>query len=352
MSIKMIPHSRPVISNKAIEAVSAVMASGLISQGKVVRQFEEAAAKRTGVQGAVAVNSGTSALHLAILSLGVKAGDEVILPSYLCVAPLNAINYCGATPVLADADPATGNIDPDSVKSAITAKTKAVIVPHLFGTPARINEIKKLGVPVIEDCAQAIGARYNGQEVGSLGDVAIFSFYATKVITCGEGGMVLSNNEKFLSFARDMRDYDEKEIYKPRFNYKMTDMEAALGLIQLQELDQFIAARKKIAAYYSSSFAEIKVKLSIPLPGCEPIFYRYILQIDSHLEDFIANMEQSGIACRRPIFKPLHRILNQKGFPATESIHNKAVSLPIYPGLSQENQGKIITAVKKNLSQL
>ncbi|MFA4932791.1 MAG: DegT/DnrJ/EryC1/StrS aminotransferase family protein, partial [Caldisericia bacterium] len=190
----MIPHSKPTLDQRDYNAVLRVLQSGQISQGEYVKRFEANLSEFVGVKGGVATNSGTSALHLALLALEVGKGDEIILPSYVCTALLNAINYVGATPVLVDIEPDSFNLDAKRVKESLTEKTKAIIVPHLFGLPADMEELQSFGIPLIEDCAQALGATYKGKQAGSFGALSIFSFYATKVIASGEGGMVLSDS--------------------------------------------------------------------------------------------------------------------------------------------------------------
>lgn len=346
----MISHSRPSITRADSEAVAKVVASGAIAQGLAVKDFERAVASFMGVRGGVAVSSGTAAIHLALVALGVIAGDEVILPSYLCSAPLNAVHYLGAKPILADVDTRTGNIDVQEAKRLVSEKTRAIIVPHLLGRPAEMDGFCNLGIPVIEDCAQSIGARYKGRMVGTFGAAAICSFYATKVFTTGEGGMVLSDNEGLLETVRDLRDYDEKTPYRIRFNYKMTDMQAALGSSQLARLPDFIAARKRIAAFYDQELALLAVRLPVRLAECDPISFRYVLRLDSGVDDFIDRMAECGVVCRRPIFKPLHQLLKLPGLGHTEQLHSDSVSIPIYPLLTDQQQELIVKGIKKTLA--
>ncbi|MBM4272745.1 MAG: DegT/DnrJ/EryC1/StrS aminotransferase family protein, partial [Deltaproteobacteria bacterium] len=243
----MIPHSRPTLDQDDYASVLHILKSGHLAQGKQVEQFEKDLSSLIGVRGGVAVSSGTAALHLALLSLNTGSGDEIIIPDFVCTAPLNAIRYTGAVPVIADIDPLTYNIDVGDLKKRLTKKTKAIIIPHMFGLPADMEEILSLGIPVIEDCAQSLGSRYRDSCTGRLGTLSIFSFYATKMIATGEGGMVLSDDESLLEKIRDLRDYDEKELYTVRYNYKMTDFQAAFGISQLKKLFSFIKRRKEIA---------------------------------------------------------------------------------------------------------
>ena len=219
----VIPHSRPTLDGGDVSSVSEVIRSGQIVQDEVVGEFEKKVAKYIGVNGAAATSTGTSALHLSLLALGIKKGDHVAIPGFVCSALLNVVKYVGAHPILVDVDPETYNIDVHDLRKKIKKTTRAIILPHQFGLPADIDEVMSLGVPVIEDCAQAIGAVYKGEKTGSFGTLSCFSFYATKVLSTGEGGMVVSNSRKLLKKIRDLREYDNKKNYSIRYNYKMTD---------------------------------------------------------------------------------------------------------------------------------
>jgi len=341
----MIPHSRPTLDQTDYENVLHVLKSGNLVQGEQVSRLENTLSSLIGVKGGAAVSSGTAALHLALLSLGIQKGDEVILPSFVCSAPLHAISYTGAVPVIADIDRSTFNIDPRDLPDRITPKTKAIIVPHMFGMAADMDEILSFGVPVIEDCAHSLGSRYKGAFTGSFGDLAIFSFYATKMIATGEGGMVLSGKEFLIESVRDLRDYDEKETLKVRYNYKMTDMEAALGFSQLKKLFSFIEKRRTLAGIYHRKFQDCGFETPVIPSDRDHIYYRYVLLLD-HVDQFIHKMTQEGVVCRRPVFKPLHRYAGLSGCPNTEWVWERAVSIPIYPSLTDYEISKIIDAVK------
>jgi perosamine synthetase len=246
-SLEFIPHSRPTLGEDEVRAVTAVIRSGHIAEGEVVARFEKAFAGKMGVQHAVATSSGTAALHLILLAMGIGPGDEVIIPSYVCTALLHAVHYVRARPILAEIDPVTYNIDPDDVQKHITTRTKAIIVPHMFGLSANLDKLLNLDVPLIEDCAQAVGGTYHQKPLGTFGDAAIFSFYATKMMATGEGGMAASDSDEIIERIRDLKTYDEKEADKVRYNYKMTDVQAAIGEVQLGRLDDFIGERKRIA---------------------------------------------------------------------------------------------------------
>lgn len=331
----MIPHSRPFLDDEDHRGVLDVLRSGQLVQGEKVAAFEEAFCRELDLPGAVAVSSGTAALHLALLALGVGAGDEVILPSYVCTALWHAVRYTGATPVLADIEADAFNLSALDVMPRLTKKTRAVIVPHMFGQSADIDQLLNLGIPVIEDCAQSLGSHYRGQPTGTFGVAAIFSFYATKVIAAGEGGMVVSRDRNLIDRIRDMRDYDEKDTLATRFNYKLTDLQAALGMSQLKKLPVFIARRQDIARRYDRVLREAGLPPPVNKPDRDHSYFRYVFLLDS-MECFLNDMGRQGVICRRPVFRPLHDYLEQTGFEVTNRVWRYAVSVPIYPGLTDE----------------
>jgi len=339
----MIPHSRPTIGEGEINAVTKVISSGRIAQGKEVAAFEEEFAHNMGVKYAAAVSSGTAALHLSLIALNVKTGDEVIIPSFVCTALLNAVNYTGATPIIADIDPASLNIDPSNVANKVTDSTRAIIVPHMFGLMADMRGLSKLGVPLIEDCAQAVGASRNEDMAGSLGRLGIYSFYATKVMTCGEGGMVVSNEEDLIERVKDTREYDNQEKYAVRYNYKMTDLQAAIGRQQLDHLDDFISRRRKIATEYHQAFD--KLSSGLPPTDVGHIYYRYNLNVGQNVDGWIARLLAAGIASAKPVFKPLHQYLESGDCPNAEAAFSQTLSIPIYPSLSDNDVERIVEAV-------
>lgn len=338
-----IPHSRPTLGAEEKKAVSDVIDSGHIAEGSVVRQFENAFARRMGVNRAVATNSGTAALHLTLLAMEIRPDDEVIIPSYVCTALLNAVRYVGASPVLAEIDPETYNIDPRDVKRRLSRHTKAIIVPHLFGLSADMDHLLELDVPIIEDCAQSVGARSGEKLLGTFGDACIFSFYATKMMTCAEGGMVISNSEKLLNRVAELKTYDEKERYEIRFNYKMTDIQAAIGLAQLARLDSFIQQRRAIAVRYLKAFQPLGVKL--PPDDPEHIYYRFVIGLETDCQPVVHKLVQRGIGCARPIYIPLHNYLKLTGYPLTDNAWKSSFSIPIYPSLSDEEINRVIEVV-------
>lgn len=332
----MIPHSRPTLGREELSAVSEVLSSGCIAQGKKVKEFEEQFSQFLGLKRAGAVNSGTSALHLALIALGVKTGDEVIIPSFVCTALLNAINYVGANAIIADINGDDYNLSYDDAKKRITKKTRAIIIPHIFGTPARDTErFKDMGIPVIEDCAQSVGGKIRGRNVGTIGDINIFSFYATKVFTTGEGGMIASDSDDLIERVVDLREYDNKEDYRIRYNYKMTDIQGAIGIEQIKKLPDFISKRRRIAEYYNRALNGLPVKLPLTSPEIEGICYRYVICSD-RAQELIGFLRSNGIRAAKPVFRPLHELaMPQKGsYPVTDNVWRDSVSLPIYPKLS------------------
>ncbi len=356
----MIPHSRPTISKEDVSSVADNLISGQIASGKETTLFVEEMSKFIGVRGGIVTNSGTNALHLALKAIGIKTGDEVVLPSYVCASVQNAVNYTGATPVLADIESDEYNIDPESVEKKISKKTKAIIVPHMFGTPANLGKLLTLGVPIIEDCAQAIGAKYGGKRVGSLGDLSVFSFYATKILTTGQGGMVLTNSPKLLENLANLTKYDELKEYGIAYNYELADFSAALGRNQLKRLDSFIKKRNEIAKIYDGVFEQIGKKGRISRKG---ICFRYVVEVDNP-DRFIDAMKKCGVNCAKPVFKPLHQYFEakpqklrakrddldsnkSKEFPNTERAMNRAVSIPVYPSLTDSEIAQILDAIKE-----
>jgi dTDP-4-amino-4,6-dideoxygalactose transaminase len=295
------------------------------------------------------VSSGTAALHLALLALGVGVGDEVILPTLVCAAPLHAVLATGARPRLADCDPATANLDVAAVRRALRRRTRAIVVPHAFGLPADLAELCALGPPVIEDCAQALGAAYRGRPAGALGDICILSFYATKMLAAGEGGMVLSNRRRVVHRVRDLRGYDERETFRPRFNYKMTDLAAALGLCQLGRLDGFLARRRALAAVYDRALAGAPVGLPPRPPDREHALHRYVVRVRHRggAGPVLSALAARGIAARRPIFRPLHALLRAAGFPGGTDAWRTMVSLPIYPSLPAAQARRVARALRE-----
>lgn len=334
VNTERIPHSRPTIEEADVRAVAEVLASGRLADGAQVTLFETELASYVGHPGGIATNSGTSALYLALLSLGRDSRDEVIVPSYTCIALLNAVYAARLIPVVVDIDQYGYNVSLSAVKRAVGSRTRAIIVPHMFGDPtAEIQEIVELGVPVIEDCSLSVGASVGGRKVGSIAELAVFSFYATKLLTTGHGGMVLSRSDEKLNTMRDLMQYDHRLQYRQSFNFRLTDFQAALGRSQLAKLDDFISQRRDIARRYNQSFKAIS-RAQVPSRAKGSTYFRYILEVED-VDSWITHACALGVDCRRPVFKPLHEYmnLNRDDYPNSDRAHRHSLSIPIYPGL-------------------
>ncbi len=349
----MIPHSRPSINQEEIRAVTDVLQSGHLAQGAVVERFERGMAAYLGVAGGVAVNSGTMALEVALRVLGVGPGDEVILPSYVCAAPWQAVQRVGAQARLVDIEPETFQIDADLARAAITSRTRAIIVPHLFGLPADLTRLAQLGVPLIEDCAQTLGAMEQGRAVGSVGVLTVCSFYANKLLCAGEGGMVLSNDPVLLERARALREYDGAPSLNPQAtNLKMTDLQAAIGLAQLNRLPELLERRVSLARSYREALAGSSAVLPVVPVGRSHVYYRFVVRISKkrsgsdELSECLGRLERQGVQCRKPVFRSLHRYLGLEGFSASEAAEREALSLPLYPALADEEAAQILMAMR------
>lgn len=344
--MKRIPHSRPFLGTPERKAAAAVITSGMLSQGREVSRFEKELAAELGRRHGVAVSSGTAALHLALVALTVGKGDRVAVPSYTCTGLLHAISLVGAEPLVVDVDPHTFNMDPDDVRRRCDGRVKAIILPHMFGLAADVDAIHSLGVPVIEDCALALGARGNSGSVGRVGELAILSFYATKMITTGEGGMVLGDRRTLLRIVQDRRSYDGRCDHRERYNYKMTDLQAAIGRVQLGRLEAFVTKRRRLARLYFDLLRGGPWEL--PVSNANAVYYRFVLRVRS-AGRMLSELDRRGIEARRPVFKPLHRYLGLKGFPGTEEAYRRAVSIPLYPGLSAGDANRISKAMWRSV---
>lgn len=346
----MIPHSRPSLGRKDVQAVARVLHFGWVAQGPEVEHFEKAAARFLGVKGAVAVSSGTAALALALKALRIKAGDGVLVPSFACAALHHACDLWGARAQPVDVNPLDLNFSAEDARKRLKGRSRAVVLTHAFGSPADVAGARRLGLPVVEDLAQSLGATdTKGRKLGSLGEAAILSFYATKLMTTGEGGMVASNDLRLLDRVRDMRDYDEKKAGGFRFNFKMTDFQAALGRAQLSRLPRFLRRRHEIAHFYSTSLFDADCELPQPMPG--RVFYRYVVRVPGNtLEGRLKEFRRRGVAARKALHCPLHRVLKAPGaFPVTDDAWKRALSLPLYPSLTREQRQRVARAAKEVL---
>lgn len=353
----MIPIAKPIIGEEEIEEVVSVLKSGIIAQGPRVAEFEKKFAEYVGVKYAVAVSSGTTALHLAMLAAGVGEGDEVITTPFSFAATGNCILYVGARPVFIDIDPKTYNLDPKQIENAITDKTKAILPVHLYGQPADMDEINRIAdehdMVIIEDAAQAHGALYKGKMVGSLGDMACFSFYPTKNMTTSEGGIVTTDNKKMADKIRMLRAHGEQERYSHvvlGYNFRMTDISAAIGLAQLKKLDNFNDKRIENAEYLTEQIKEIRgIEAPLVAKGVKHVFHQYTIRVSDNKRDKFMkvlneNEIETGIHYPIPIYA--QKLYQELGYsvncPEAEKAAKEVLSIPVHPSLSVEDVEKLV----------
>jgi perosamine synthetase len=354
-NMKFIPVAKPIIDRHDIRAVVKVMKSGGLAQGPQVADFEKQFSEHVNGRNCVAVNSGTSALHLALLSLGVGQGHEVIVPSFTFAATANSVALTGATPVFVDIDPRTYNLDPNLIESAITSQTKAIQVVHLYGLPANMLAIcelaKKHNLLIVEDAAQAHLASINGQPVGTFGDAAAFSFYPTKNMTSGEGGMVVLKNPDQARFCRLLRNQGMEQRYQNEvvgFNLRMTDIHAAIGISQLRRLRSWTEARQENAWYLNERIMEV-VTPFIP-ETYSHVFHQYTVRVSGERDLFSSRLTQLGIG--NSVYYPtqVHKLPSfnlELSLRQTENATNQVLSLPIHPSLSKQDLKRIAEGVNQ-----
>lgn len=350
-----IQHNRPCLDSIDAQAAYDVVMSGWVAGGNVSKLLEEALARRivgkTG-EAAVCVN-GTSALFLALHSLGIGVGDEVIIPTYVCTADLNAVKMIGATPVLADIKNSNLSFSRSSIEPHLTDRTRAIIVVHTYGIPCEIEVIRSLNLPIIEDCAQSLGSMFaDGSPVGSKGDLAVFSFYATKYLTGGCGGGVLSSNPERIASIRDYLDFDAPVSYFPRFNFQLSDINAAVCLSQFQKLDSFLQRRLELGRDFVSAVSNPE-RASYSAAKDGPNLFRFLLNFETpgELQACKQHLFDKSIDTIVPLESRelLHRYLkqDQNCFPNAELAAKTLLSLPIYPCLGIAEQDRIVTALKE-----
>jgi perosamine synthetase len=351
-----IPVYAPVLGQREEKYVLDAVRSGWISSlGQYVTRFEAQFAAFCGVKHGVSVSNGTVALHLALHALGIGPGDEVIVPSLTFVASANAVRYTGATPVFADVDPCTWCIDPGAVAHQITARTKAIMPVHLYGHPAAMPELMAIAQAnnLLEDAAEAHGATVDGRVVGSIGEVGSFSFYANKVITTGEGGMLTTNDDALAARCRMLRDHampPDKRYWHAEigFNYRMTNLQAAVGVAQMERIDEFIRRKREIAALYAKGLTGVPgVTLATELPGYTNVYWMYSILIDQPYaltrDELIPALRQRGIDSR-PFFHPLDTLPPYRAAdPCPVALHlsHRGLNLPSSPSLTDGQVEKI-----------
>jgi len=367
----MIPINKIVMDADEIRAAVQVLRSGMLTSksgsGPNVMRFEAAFSDYVGTKYAVAVNSGTSALHAALVAAGVGAGDEVIVPSFTFVATAEAVALSGAKPVFVDIDPEMYCIDPSEVERAITSRTKAVIPVHLYGLTAYMDRIMEIArdnnLVVIEDAAQAHGAKCDGKLSGNLGDMGCFSFYGGKNMTTGEGGMVTTNSAEFYNALKAIRNHGETSEYQSAMighNYRMPEIEAAIGFVQLSKLPKFLESRRRNAKAFSEILDNTAgVNLPSMPSGCEHSWYVYTLRLQggsaSKRDKILGMIRRKHVDARVYYPRPIHMFhYYRKNFgayklPKTEAAARRVFSIPSHPGLTESDVERVASAVKTSL---
>ncbi|MDD1751206.1 MAG: DegT/DnrJ/EryC1/StrS family aminotransferase [Methanothrix sp.] len=349
-----IPIAKPIIGDEEIKAVGDVLKSGMLAQGESVKRFEDEFSSYLGVKNSIAVNNGTVALDLALKALGLKPGGEVVTPAFTFIATANCALYQGLSPVFADVDERTFNIDPDDLQKKITPRTRAVIGVHLYGQPFDLSAVSEIcqdkGIALVEDCAQAHGAEFQGKKVGSFG-TGCFSFYPTKNMTTGEGGMVTTNDDALAARLRLLRSHGDTGKYNHAilgYNYRMMNLQGALGLVQLRRLEDFTASRIRNARFLNDS---IKIKgISTPYQAknVRHVYHQYVVRVEdsfaSSREKLMEHLQARGIGSAvhypKAVYEqPLYRELGytNESCPVSEDVSRRVMSLPVHPSLTEED---------------
>lgn len=369
-----IPYGRQSIDEEDIQAVVSVLRSDYLTTGPAIAEFEKTVADYVGAKYAVAVSNGTAALHAACHAAGIGAGDEVILTPLTFAASANCVLYCGGTPVFADVDEKTYNMDPNDIERKITERTKAIIAVHLAGQPCDMQAIHKIArdhkLIVIEDAAHALGSVYKGEKIGGISDMTTFSFHPVKPVTTGEGGMIVTNDDAFYQslclfrshgITRDgaLMTKDGGPWFYQQFdlgyNYRITDIQCALGISQMKKLDDFIARRRKLAKRYDAAFADCPdIITPYQMPETDSGWHLYIIQVkNGDRRKIFERLRAEGIGVNVhyiPVY--LHPYYQEHGYqnvhcPKAEKIYSRMISLPLYPGLTDEAQDFVIEKVKE-----
>jgi dTDP-4-amino-4,6-dideoxygalactose transaminase len=379
MPAPFLPFHVPDIADDEIQAVVETLRSGWLTTGSKARQFEEDFARYVGSRHAVAVNSGTAALHLALEAIGLREGDEVLVPTMTFAASAEVVRYFKAMPVLVDCRRDTLNVDPDQIEKAITAKTKAIMPVHIGGQPCDMDRILEIArvrdLKVIEDAAHALPTHHRGRMVGTIGDITCFSFYATKTITTGEGGMATTENAAWAERMRIMslhgishdawKRYTAEgswyyEILDPGYKYNLTDVAAALGIQQLKKCDRFWELRQRCASWYNEGFKDVpEVTVPYVAPDVQHAWHLYVLQLNLERlrisrNEFIEHLRQENIGTSVH-FIPLHLHpyyrdtfgYRREDFPHASAVFERIISLPIYPKLTATEAQRVIDTVRR-----
>ncbi len=375
MNDASIPLSAPDITDSEIEAVVSVLKGSRLSLGPALKEFESAIAAYAGCAHAVAVNSGTSALHLALLALGIGEGDEVIVPSFTFIAAANVIRHVRATPVFVDIEPRTLNLSPVRVEAAITSRTRAIMVVHTFGIPAEMDALmdlaKKHNLRIMEDACEAIGAEYKGVKVGTIGDAGAFAFYPNKQITTGEGGIIVTNNSELDATARALRNQGRRETddwfehSALGYNYRISEINCALGIEQLKRIDLILKRREQVAEGYRSRLAE-RTNLILPqsnLSDSRISWFVYVVRLSEEYsqvdrDSVMRQLAATGIASGR-YFAPIHLQPAYRDFahasanlPVTEAEASRCIALPFFNRITESQIDRVCVALLAALDSL
>jgi perosamine synthetase len=354
----MIPIARPDLGPEELQAVTEVLASGMLAQGRKVAELEDRWAEFVGVKHAIAMANGTLALMSIFSGIGLEPGDEVITVSHTFAATANAILYTGATPVFIDIEPDTYLIDAKKIEAAITPRTRAICPVHLFGLVADMDMIRAIadrhGLIVVEDACQAHGATFRGRKAGSFGHGA-FSLYATKNMTTAEGGFVTTNDDRLADWLRVYRNQGMRARYEFEmlgFNFRLTDLAAAIGLAQFDKLPRNTARRQAIAARYDEAFADLPVGLPVTPDGRDHVFHQYTVDVGGARDAILAELREAGVGADVYYPIPVHRqeYIMERGLhadlPVTDAAAERTLALPMFPGLSEDEQRQVIEALR------
>lgn len=368
MSKRFIPVAEPVLGGNEKAYVNECLESGWISgSGKYVDSLEGKFAEFCGASHAVAVASGTAALHVALLALGIGPGDEVIVPDLTYISSANAVAYCGARPIFADVDSLTWTIDPEDAARKVTARTRAIMPVHLYGHPADMDPIVALArtknLRIIEDAAEAHGAEYKGRRVGTLGDIAVFSFYGNKIMTTGEGGMVVTDNRDLAQRVRLLKgqgmDPDRRYWFPViGYNYRMTNLQAAIGLAQLERIEWLIERRREVAGQYGEALRHLPLVPPVEAPWAKNVYWLYSVCVtENQNRDLLMNQLLDAGIETRPFFYPLHQMPpyfdpdGERTLPVTTRLAASGISLPSSATLSREDIVYIAEALQRLLQR-
>jgi perosamine synthetase len=339
----------PDVGQAELEEVAAVIESGMLTMGPRVAEFEAELARACDVRHAVAVSSGTAALHLAVLALALEPGDEVLVPAYTFPATANVVAFAGLRPVLVDVDPLTMNVDPD--KLSVGPRTKAILPVHIFGRPARIEQLPDL--PILEDAAGALGARRRGRPCGSLGLLGCLSFHPRKIVATGEGGAVTTNDDEIAAAVRRLRHHgwSGDEMPAPGLNYRLSDVLCALGLPQVRRLDELLAARTRVAAAYAERLGHLPVVLPEADEGDVHGWQAYVIQVENR-DEVLAALRAQGIEAQIGTYalSLLGAYRDQGPFPGAEHAFATSLALPFHTRLTEGELDRVAAALDKLVS--